>query len=254
MIYIDDDSSGVSLNDEKSSSKFEEKESPIPGIGKKSDNSEKKQASKGNSIPAKPNGKANSKAISNEEVPSKLKDFWYLMGITIDNNFASIKRKLLNYGYDVKNKEQATKAISDLWISDDFIDFFEDISPEFEAVVVGKDSKILEEYQKSKEKKSTEMMNKSIDELSYSEDESPFVGALIAAIGTAVGATGSIISSSQQKKIEKERARAEMTKGILDLTKQEPPAKRTNWMMIITIILFIILIVVGVVLYKKYKR
>jgi hypothetical protein len=57
------------------------------------------------------------------------------VGITIDNNFNSVKKKLFNYGYSSKNKEQAVNAVSDIWISDDFIDFFEDISPEFEAAV-----------------------------------------------------------------------------------------------------------------------
>jgi hypothetical protein len=60
---------------------------------------------------------------------------------------------------------------------------------------------VLEEYQKSKDKKAAEKMNKSVEELSYTdEDESPFIGALIASIGAAVGATGSIISSTQTAK------------------------------------------------------
>lgn len=254
MIYIDDNEPNIVLNDEDSSPKKEEKSAPIPGI--KNNVGSSKTNNQSNSKKDKPtSGKPDKKQISGDEVPSKFKDFWYLMGITIDNNFNSVKKKLFNYGYSVKNKEQAVNAVSDIWISDDFIDFFEDISPEFEAAVAGKESKVLEEYEKSKDKKAAEKMNKSVEELSYTdEDESPFIGALIASIGAAVGATGSIISSTQQRKMEKERARAEMRKGILDIAKQDPPQKQVNWMMIITVLLFIALIVVGVILYKKYKK
>lgn len=254
MIYIDDNEPNIVLNDEDSSPKKEEKSAPIPGI-KNNVGSSKANVNQSNSKKNKEVTDKSKKTISGDEVPSKFKDFWYLMGITIDNNFDNVKKKLFNYGYSVKNKEQAVNAVSDIWISDDFIDFFEDIAPEFEASIAGKDSKVLEDYQKSKEKKATEKMNKSVDELSYNdEDESPFIGALIASIGAAVGATGSIISSTQQRKMEKERARAEMRKGILDISKQDPPKKQTNWMMIITILLVIVLIIVGVILYKKYKK
>jgi len=194
----------------------------------------------------------NSKAISNnppkkEEMKKiiqtkkqlsqqQLAVFWHMVGFAIGNNFKDIKELLADYGYKVVNEQDAAVAIADLWESPQWVDFVKELNF------------VLED---------------TIDEY-MPDQESEFVGALIAAIGTVAGGTLGVVSSSKQRKASKESAKGQMMAGIsnaiaareqrkaAEAEAEANKGKTITWVIVSLII--VIGLIIGIVIYKRNKK
>lgn len=197
----------------------------------------------------------NSKAVSNtppqKKLVAKLKQantetkkaqmdaFWNLMGITIAERFDDIKDILARYGYKVVNEEDAAVAISELWSTPQWLDFVKDIGLLIESTI---DEKLLE------------------SSLPQTE-ESSWVQAVIAAVGSITGGSLALASSNKQLKATKENAKSSMISSIAQVQaerekveaerlKAEGGTKRViYWVVGITIVS--LAIIIAIIIYRR---
>jgi hypothetical protein len=181
------------------------------------------------------------KQANTENQKAQMNAFWNLMGITIAEKFEDIKEILSRYGYNVVNEEDAAVAISELWTTPKWLDFVKDASFLIEETVDEKlDNTILPKT-----------------------EESSWVEAVIAAVGSIVGGSLSLASSNKQLKATKENAKATMITALaqVQVERQKVEAEKLRsegatgktaiWIVGITIAC--IAVIVAIVVYKKRK-
>ena len=199
----------------------------------------------------------NSKAVTNappqRKLVEKLKQantkmqkaqmdaFWNLMGIVIAKRFEDVKELLAHYGYNVVNEEDAAIAVSEVWGTPKWIDFVKDAGFLIEETI---DEQLVES-----------MLPKT--------EESSWIAAVIAAVGSITGSSLQLAASNKQLKATKENAKSAMITAIAQVQAEREKVeaerikaegsmgKTAYWILGITIAS--IAIIVAVVVYRKTR-
>ena|ERR1700741_931920 len=189
-----------------------------------------------------PPKKSDKIAISNAKKQMEARQlaiFWHLAGITIVSDFAEVKGLLNKYGYKVSNEKDAALAITDMIGTAKWANFVKEFGEIMEEAV---DEKI-------------------VDQINSGGEESAWVQALIAAVGSVASSSLNVAASAKAQEAAKENAKGQMFTGISAMltekerTKAEAErTKQSSKKGIIWIVLAIIIvlgIIIGIVIYKK---
>lgn len=166
----------------------------------------------------------------------QLSIFWYLSGITIANNFTEVKSLLSKYGYNVVNEEDAAVAMSDMLGTAKWAKFVSDFGSLMENTV---DERIINQI---------------------NSEDTGWIEALISAVSSISSSTLNVASSSKELQSTKEKAKTQMISGVTAMLSQNEKTKavektkvetKKNTIWIIAVI--IILILISIFIYRRYK-
>lgn len=135
----------------------------------------------------------------------QLQAFFYLAGVVIGKNYDAVKELLSKYGYEVSSERDAATAISDM---------------------IGKKEwpKFLKEFGDLMEDTVDESIFENLSEDAKSE-ESGWVEAVIAAVGSITGGALSLASSKKTQEAAKENAKATMFSGLAGILAEKEKTK-----------------------------
>lgn len=193
-----------------------------------------------------------SKAITNAP-PSKsvpipgdsseaLKYFWYAIGVTIAENYNTVKNLIAKQGLIVDDKADAVKAITDMWGTKKWDPFLKDITPVVADTLETKHPELLPE-------------------------ESPsggWVTAVIQAVGSIGTGVAGAVSSDKQLQASKAQAQATALQGIAGVVAEKEKAKaeiakaqsseKRALIYVLIALIFVIGAIIAIVVYKKRQQ
>lgn len=140
-----------------------------------------------------------------ESNKKQLQSFFYLAGVVIGKNYSDVKEMLSKYGYEVSSERDAATAISDM---------------------IGKKEwpKFLKEFGDLIENTVDESIYENLTEDSKNE-ESGWVEAVVAAVGSITGGALSLASSKKAQQAAKENAKATMFSGLAGILAEKEKTK-----------------------------
>lgn len=213
-------------------------------------------------------GNPGTKKISNEGTRQMLKNFWFLMGLTISENYEYTKSLLAKHGYYVTSQKDAAEAIVHLWSTDKWKEFHKDIIPIVQKTTEIKlNTKPVDESSADGSAPGSAPSGDTQGGSSGGFDLTGF-GMIAQAAAMGLGAISSVFTGKQdikRAKIESEAiARQEMLKGLNSVAAQKQAAKqaaaqreanKTSTLIWVLVILFLIIAVtITVIVIKKRNK